>query len=65
MKLRDHLSGQAQGSIANQEIIRGRAVTAELKSNIEKAHELRHTAKNLITIHRLMLEKFIDSGIET
>jgi hypothetical protein len=58
MKLRDHRpAGQAQGSIVNEQIIRARAVTAELKLNIKKAHELTHTARNLITIHRLMLEE--------
>ena len=58
MKLRDSpLAGQAQGSIVNQEIIRARAVTAELQLNIKKAHELVHTARNLITVHRLTLEE--------
>jgi hypothetical protein len=49
--------------IVNQEIVRTRAVTAELKLNIEKANELKHTASNLITVSRLMLEKFIGAGI--
>jgi hypothetical protein len=33
-----------------------RALTAELKLNIEKAHKLIHTARNLITVNRLTLE---------
>jgi len=57
MKLRDHLADQTRSSVVNQEIIRARAVTAELKSNIEKAHELMHTARNLITVRRAMLEQ--------
>ena len=57
MKLRDHLAHQARVSIVNQEIVRARAVTAELKLNIEKANELVHTARNLMTVHRLMLEE--------
>jgi len=55
MNLRDR--GLAQSAITNQQIIRARAVIAELKSNIEKAHELRHTTRNLITIRRLTLEQ--------
>ena len=38
MKLTDHLVDQARGSVVNQEIIRARAVTAELKVNIKKAN---------------------------
>jgi hypothetical protein len=54
MKLRDHPSVRhAQGSIVNQEIIRARAVTAEL--NIDKANELRQQS-NLLTVRRLVLE---------
>jgi hypothetical protein len=41
----------------NQEIIRARALIAELKTNNKKALELRHTLSNLLTIHRLMLEE--------
>jgi hypothetical protein len=41
----------------NQEIIRAREILAELKLNNQKAHELVHTARNLITIRRLMLEE--------
>jgi hypothetical protein len=59
MKLRDNLLVRhAQGSIVHQQIIRARAITAELKSNIEKSHQLTHTARNLITISRLILEDF-------
>ena len=57
MKLTDHLVDQARGSVVNQEIIRVRAVTAELKVNIKKANELMHTARNLITVRRAMLEQ--------
>jgi hypothetical protein len=46
MKLREHrLAHRAQGSITNQEIVRARAVTAELKLNIKKAYELTHMAE--------------------
>jgi UDP-N-acetylglucosamine 2-epimerase len=41
----------------NQEHIRAREVIAKLKSNNKKAHELRHTARNLQTVSRLMLEE--------
>jgi len=58
MKPRNHrLVDQARGSVVNQEIIRARAVTAELKLNIKKANELMHTARNLITVRRIMLEQ--------
>jgi hypothetical protein len=40
MKIAIHApSRRGQGSIVNQEVIRARAVTAELKSNIKKAHD--------------------------
>jgi hypothetical protein len=58
MKLRDHPPIRSpQGSILKEEIIRARAVSAKLQSNIKKAHELRHTARNLMTVHRLLLEE--------
>ena len=41
----------------NQEIIRARTIIAELKSNNEKAHQLAHTLKNLLTVRRLILEQ--------
>jgi hypothetical protein len=59
MKLRDHrLTGQMEGSIVNREIIRARAIIAELKLNNQRAHELRHTLRNLLTVRRLVLEEF-------
>jgi hypothetical protein len=59
MKLRDYrLTNQMEGSIANQEIIRARAIIAELKLNNQRAHELRHTLRNLLTVRRLVLEEF-------
>jgi hypothetical protein len=59
MKLRDHrLTGQMKGSIVNREIIRARAIIAELKSNNQKAHELTHTLRNLLTVRRLVLKEF-------
>jgi hypothetical protein len=59
MKLRDYrLTNQMEGSIANQEIIRARTIIAELKLNNRKAHELRHTLRNLLTVRRLVLEEF-------
>ena len=58
MKLRDtRLIVPAKASPINPEIVRARAVTAELQLNIKKAHELVHTARNLITVHRLTLEE--------
>ena len=58
MKPRDHrLVVQTQGPIVDRQIIRARAVTAELKSNIEKAHELGHTQRNLLTVSKLLLEE--------
>jgi signal transduction histidine kinase len=59
MKLRDYpLVGQREGPILNQEIIRARAIIAELKLNTQRAHELTHTLRNLLTVRRLMLEEF-------
>jgi hypothetical protein len=43
--------------VLNAELIRAREIFAELKLNLEKAHELRHTARNLITIGRLVLQE--------
>jgi len=58
MKLRDtRLIVPPAAFPINPEIVRARAVTAELQLNIKKAHELIHTARNLITVHRLMLEE--------
>jgi flagellin-specific chaperone FliS len=41
----------------NQEIIRAREITAELRLNNEKAHQLTHTLRNLLTIHQIRLEQ--------
>jgi hypothetical protein len=41
----------------NQEIIRAREIIAELRLNNEKAHQLTHTLRNLLTIHQLRLEQ--------
>ena len=58
MKLRDtSLIVPPKTFPINPEIVRARAVTAELQLNIKKAHELVHTARNLITVHRLTLEE--------
>jgi len=58
MKLRDTpLIVPPKAFPINPEIIRARAVTAELQLNIKKAHELVHTARNLITVHRVTLEE--------
>jgi len=58
MKLRDTpLIVPPKAFPINPEIVRARAVTAELKLNIEKAHKLMHTARNLITVRRIMLEQ--------
>ena len=58
MKLRDTpLIVPPKAFPINPEIVRARAVTAELKLNIEKAHKLMHTARNLITVRRIMLER--------
>jgi len=58
MKLRDTpLIVPSKAFPINPEILRARALTAELKLNIEKAHKLMHTARNLITVRRIMLEQ--------
>ena len=58
MKLRDTpLIVPPKAFPINPEIVRARAVTAELKLNIEKAHKLMHTARNLITVRRIMLKR--------
>jgi hypothetical protein len=41
----------------NQEIIRAKAIIAELRLNNEKSHQLIHTQKNLLTVQRLLLEQ--------
>jgi len=41
----------------NQEIIRAKAIIAELRLNNEKSHQLIHTQRNLLTVQRLMLEQ--------
>src|SRR5215475_12134505 len=43
--------------IMNQEIIRAKAIIAELRLNNEKSHQLIHTQKNLLTVQRLILEQ--------
>ena len=58
MKLRDtSLIVPPKTFPINPEIVRARAVTAELQLNIKRAYELVHTARNLITVHRLTLEE--------
>jgi len=41
----------------NQEIIRAKAIIAELRLNNEKSHQLIHTQRNLLTVQRLILEQ--------
>jgi hypothetical protein len=41
----------------NQEIIRAKALIAELKLNNETAHQLTHTIGNLLTVQRFLLEQ--------
>ena len=41
----------------NQEIIRAKALIAELKLNNETAHQLTHTIGNLLTVERFLLEQ--------
>src|SRR5262245_23259426 len=41
----------------NQEIIRAKAIIAELRLNNEKSHQLIHTQKNLLTVQLLILEQ--------
>jgi len=41
----------------NQEIIRAKAIIAELRLNNEKSQQLIHTQKNLLTVQRLILEQ--------
>jgi len=41
----------------NQEIIRAKAIIAELRLNNEKSHQLIHTQKNLRTVRWLILEQ--------
>src|SRR5262245_1298577 len=58
MKLRDtRFIVPAKAFPINPEIVRARAVTTELQLNMEKAHKLMHTARNLITVRRIMLEQ--------
>lgn len=42
----------------NREIIRARTLIADLRLNNEKAHQLTHTLRNLLTVRRLVLEHF-------
>jgi len=41
----------------NQEIIRAEAIIAELRLNNQKAQELTHRLKNLLTVQRLIRER--------
>jgi hypothetical protein len=41
----------------NQDIVRAKAIIAELRLNNETAHQLTHTLKNLLTVQRLLLEQ--------
>ena len=41
----------------NREIIRARKIIAELKLNNNKAHQLTHTLRNLLTVQRLIREQ--------
>jgi hypothetical protein len=41
----------------NPEVIRAKKIIAELIVNNTKANELRHTARNLATVSRLMREE--------
>jgi hypothetical protein len=41
----------------NQERIRAREIIAEVRSNNEKALQLIHAARNLLTVSRLMREE--------
>jgi hypothetical protein len=41
----------------NPEVIRAKKIIAELRVNNGKANELRHTARNLQTVSRLMREE--------
>jgi hypothetical protein len=41
----------------NQEIIRAKAIIAELKLNNQTAHQLTHTIGNLLTVQRFLLEQ--------
>jgi hypothetical protein len=57
MKLRDNRFIGPRGLLLlNREMIRTRTIITESKLNNEKSHELRHTARNLQTISRLMRE---------
>ena len=46
-----------RNGIMNQEIIRAKAIIAELRLNNEKSHQLIHTQKNLRTVRWLILEQ--------
>jgi hypothetical protein len=41
----------------NQEIIRARKIIAQLRLNNQKAHELTHRLKNLLTVQRLIRDQ--------
>jgi hypothetical protein len=41
----------------NRELIRARQIIAELRVNNQKALNLMHTARNLLTVSRLMQEE--------
>ena len=44
-------------AVANQEIIRAKALIVELKLNNETAHQLMRSIGNLLTVQRLLLEQ--------
>lgn len=43
--------------MVNQEIIRAKAIIAELKLNNQAAHQLTHMIGNLLTVQRFLLEQ--------
>jgi hypothetical protein len=49
----------------NQEIIRAKAIIAELRLNNDKAHQLTHTLSNLLTSQWLLLEQVYRPGRST
>ena len=51
------LAPKGEAANLNREIIRAKAIIAELRLNNQKAHELTHRLKNLLTVQRLIREQ--------
>ena len=57
MKPREPLADETAHSMVNQNVTLARALIVEIRSKLEKAHQLTHTQKNLLTVQSFLLEQ--------